>query len=151
MGGVKATHGAWVGRAGQDNLFFVQRFDPSVGAMVFSKEVLFFAAATVVVFDLETNIQRFFHHSDNVTAVTLLRRVYQKPDASWTEMERPIGAKAAEEWHKWELFNKGVYQPGPKDWAPESLLLPQTSDDYPQVPLSSLVRRLPPGPPPLPT
>ena len=115
--------------------------------MVYSKEVLFFAAATVVVFDIESNIQRFFHHSDNVTAVTLLRRVYQKPDASWTEMDRPIGAKAAHEWHKWECFNKGVYKPGPKDWTPESLLLPQTSDDYPQV-AHATQKTLPPAQPP---
>jgi hypothetical protein len=65
--------------------------------------------------------------------MTLLRRVYQKPDASWGEMDRPIGAKAAREWEKWECFSKGLYVPGPRDWTPESLLLPQTSDEFPQA------------------
>lgn len=83
---------------GQDNLYFLQRYNSDVGTMIHSGEIIFFTAATVIVYDVKNNTQRFFHHSDDVTSMTVLRRMYQKPDASWAEMDRPQGAKARDEW-----------------------------------------------------
>lgn len=118
---------------GQDNLFFLQRYNAQQGMMIHSGEIIFFAAATVVVFDVKNNIQRFFHHSDDVTSMTVLRRMYQKPDASWAEMERPQGATARAEWAKWFAYDQGVYVPNEKDWTPSSRLLPTSSDEFPQI------------------
>ena len=118
---------------GQDNLFFVQEFHSGLGCMKYTSEILYFAAATVVVYHLKYNDQRYFHHSDDVTSIALLKRVYQRPDASWTEMDRPVGSKALVEWLKWSCFCNGVYEPNEKDWEPSSLLLPRSSDEFPQV------------------
>ena len=118
---------------GQDNLFFIQEFDSSLGCMKYTSEILYFAASTVVVYHLKYNDQRYFHHSDDVTSIALLKRIYQRPDASWTEMDRPLGSKALVEWLKWSCFCKGVYEPNEKDWEPASLLLPRSSDAFPQV------------------
>ena len=118
---------------GQDNLFFVQEFNSVISCMRFTSEILYFTASTIVVYHLKYNTQRYFHHSDDVTSIALLKRVYQKPDASWCEMDRPLGSKALLEWLKWSCFSKGVYEPSAKDWEPASLLLPRSSDAFPQV------------------
>ena len=118
---------------GQDNLHWVQEYNIKTGSMSYTGEILYFVAATVVVYGLGDNIQRFFHHSDDVTSIALLKRVYQRPDARWSEMDRPVGSKAQKEWLKFACFSKGVYQPNEKDWEPASLLLPQSSEEFPQV------------------
>ena len=117
---------------GADNLFFLQAFSASAGKMVNTGEIVYFTAATCVVFDVKNGIQRFFHHSDDVTALTVLRRTHQKADGSWEEMVRPKGQAATEQWQKWFAYNAGVYEPNEKDWTPGSRLLPQSSEEFPQ-------------------
>eukprot|EP00960_Hanusia_phi_P023353 689304-Hanusia_phi.AAC.4 len=70
---------------GLENLHFLQAYDADRGCMIHTGEIVYFAAATVIVFDIKNNIQRFLHHTNSVSSIALLKRVYQKPDASWTE------------------------------------------------------------------
>jgi len=117
---------------GSENLYFLQAFSASAGKMVNTGEIVYFTAATCVVFDVKNGIQKFFHHSDDVTAMAVLRRTHQKPDGSWAEMDRPKGQIATEQWQKWFAYNAGVYVPNEKDWTPGSRLLPQSSEEFPQ-------------------
>ena len=117
---------------GMDNLHFLQSFNPKTSKMEHTGEVLYFAAATVIVFDIKNNIQRYFHHSDDVTAVTVLKRVVQRPDGSWEEAMSPPGAEAKEQWAKFFAYDKGRYIPNEQKWDPLSRLLPESSEEYPQ-------------------
>ena len=117
---------------GMDNLHYVQNYDPFANEMKHTGEIVYFAAATVIVFDIKNNIQRYLHHSDDVTACTILKRVVQKPDGSWEECMAPTGAQAKEQWAKFFAYDKGIYTPSDVQWSPASRLLPQSSDEFPQ-------------------
>ena len=115
-----------------DNLHFIQSYDASTGKMMHTGEILYFAASTVIVFDLKNNIQRYLHHSDDVTACAVLKRVVQKPDGSWEESMSPPGAEAKEQWARFFAYDKGRYTPNEQKWTPKSRLLPESSEQFPQ-------------------
>ena len=117
---------------GMDNIHFIQAFDASTNKMVHTGEILYFAAATVIVFDIKNNIQRYLHHSDDVTACTLLKRVLQRPDGSWEEAQTPSGSKAKEEWAKFFAYDNGRYTPNEQKWTPSSRMLPESTEEFPQ-------------------
>ncbi len=117
---------------GMDNLHFLQSFNPRTSKMEHTGEILYFAASTVIVFDIKNNTQRYLHHSDDVTAVAVLKRVVQKPDGSWEESMSPPGAEAKEQWAKFFAYDKGRYTPSDQKWEPMSRLLPESSEEFPQ-------------------
>jgi len=84
-----------------------------------------------VVYALDTNIQRFFYHSDDVTSLALLVRRYQKQDGSWEELTKPLSFKAREEWSKWFAYSSGVHVPNAKAWSSMNRTLPVHSDEWP--------------------
>jgi len=118
---------------GLENLHFLQAYDSDRGCMVHTGEIVYFAAATVIVFDVKNNVQRFLHHTNSVSSIAVLKRVYQKPDASWAEMEKPTNPLTAEQWEMFFAYTKGVYTPGPKKWKPTDRTLPVSTEEFPQM------------------
>ena len=60
---------------------------------------------------LWNNVQRFFYHSDDVTAMALLIRMQQGMDGSWAELNKPPTLLIKSEWEKFAAYNKGVHTP----------------------------------------
>lgn len=116
---------------GLNNLNFVYYFDPQQSQMRPSGEILYHTAATCVVFALDTNIQRFFYHSDDVTAMALLVRTHQEVDGRWAETDRPRNFAAREEWGKWFAYSAGIHKPNPHAWSPLDRTLPVHTDEFP--------------------
>ena len=83
------------------------------------------------VFSLDTNIQRFFYHSDDVTAMAVLIRTHQAPDGTWMETNEPRNFRAREEWSKWFAYSAGIHKPNPTAWTPRDRTLPVHTDEFP--------------------
>ena len=116
---------------GLNNLNFVEYFDTIDNRCKYSGEVVYFTAATVVVYDVFNNIQRFFYHSDDVTSMALLVRMHQRGDGSWIELDKPLGPDALMEWSHWFTYNKGIHIPSEKSWSPDMRTLPVHTDEFP--------------------
>uniref|UniRef100_A0A6T7PC66 EML-like first beta-propeller domain-containing protein n=1 Tax=Hanusia phi TaxID=3032 RepID=A0A6T7PC66_9CRYP len=116
---------------GLNNLNFIEFYDTMENRCKYSGEIVYFTAATVVVYDVFNNIQRFFYHSDDVTSMALLIRMHQRGDGSWIELDQPLGPDAAQEWSHWFTYNKGVHVPSEKSWTADMRTLPVHTDEYP--------------------
>lgn len=116
---------------GLNNLNFVNHFDSHSSAMTASGEIIYTIAATCVVFDSPNNVQRFFYHSDDVTAMALLIRMQQAMDGSWAELNKPPTLLVKSEWEKFAAYNKGVHTPSERAWSAKERTLPVHSDEWP--------------------
>jgi WD40 repeat protein len=116
---------------GLNNLNFVNHFDSHSSAMAASGEIIYTIAATCVVFDSSNNVQRFFYHSDDVTAMALLIRMQQAMDGSWAELNKPPTLLIKSEWEKFAAYNKGVHTPSERAWSAKERTLPVHSDEWP--------------------
>ena len=115
---------------GLNNLNFVYYFDPSKNVMRASSEIVYHTAAACVVNALDTNMQRFFYHSDDVTAMALLVRRHQGPDGMWVETNKPLGSKEKSDWTKWFAYSKGIHTPD-RTWSPTHRTLPVSTEEWP--------------------
>ena len=116
--------------SGLNNLNFVQYFDPSKNVMRASSEIVYHTAAACVVNALDTNMQRFFYNSDDVTAMALLVRSHQGPDGMWVETNKPLGSKEKSDWTKWFAYSKGIHTPD-RTWSPTHRTLPVSTEEWP--------------------